>query len=101
MLIKTGAANTGYVVHQQIRTNYLPTCLTDFECVNCHKILKVQIVSSLVPVDLKVKYIDYSKYQFLISVEFKERVTSPFKMVVRFNNEFRKCLGEDNYNQQL
>lgn len=55
----------------------------------------------MVPVDLRVKYVDYSKYQFLISVEFKERVTSPFKMVVRFNDEFRKCLGDQNYNQQL
>lgn len=97
-----GIVNLGDRVIQGIRASYLPKCLTDNECTKCFKVLKANVVDSNVPILVKVNFVPFSQYQFLIEYNFQGLyVTSKFKTVVRLNEEFKGCLADDDFNQQI
>jgi len=94
--------NLGDKVVQSVRASYLPTCLTDNECAKCFKVLKANVVDANVPVFVKISYIPFSQYQFLIEYNFQGLiVTSKFKTVIKLSEEFKGCLADDDYHQQL
>ena len=41
--IKGSVNGIGRVV-QGIRLSYIPTCFTDEDCINCHKILDIRVI---------------------------------------------------------
>ena len=89
-------------VVQSVRASYLPKCLTDNECSKCFKSLKVNVIDANVPILVKVSFVPFSQYQFLIEYNFQGLfVTSKFKTVVRFSEEFKGCLNDDDFNQQI
>lgn len=87
---------------QSVRANYLPTCLTENECSRCFRALKVSVVDSNVPILVTVEYIYSSQYQFLIEYDFQGLfVTSKFKTLIKLNDEFKGCLADEDFDNQL
>lgn len=55
-----------------------------------------------VPILVKISFVPFSQYQFLIEYNFQGLiVTSKFKTVIKFNEIYKGCLADDDYNQQL
>lgn len=55
--------------------------------------------------NLSVNYNPFTKYQWVVKIEFNEIVTSAFKIVVSLNEEFRdygaNCFADSDFDQQL
>ena len=104
VLTNSGAVNLGNSVAMQIRSNYLPPCLTDFECSNCQQALSVSIVSAINYASFTVKYNPFTKYQWLITVSFDEIISTPFKAIVQLNPAYKgqsRCFTDADFNQKL
>lgn len=54
------------------------------------------------PILTKVNYVPLSQYQFIIEYNFQGLlVTSKFKVVIKLNEEFKGCLADDDFTQQI
>lgn len=64
--------------------------------------LKVNVVNANVPILVKTNFIPLSQYQFAIEYNFQGLiVTSKFKTVIKLNEEFKGCLADEDFDQQL
>jgi len=62
----------------------------------------VSVVDANVPILVTVQYIYSSQYQFLIEYDFQGLyVTSKFKTLIKLNDEFKGCLADEDFNNQL
>lgn len=83
--------------------SYLPECARAFDCAQCHEILEVRVVDSLVKaLGVKVQYVPNSQYQFVIEFDFGSAfVSSFFTFVVQINQNFAGCFSASDMNQQI
>lgn len=62
----------------------------------------MSVVDSNVPILVTVEYIYSSQYQFLIEYDFQGLfVTSKFKTLIKLNDEFKGCLADEDFDNQL
>ena len=104
VLTNSGAVNLGNTVAIQIKANYLPPCMTDFDCNNCQQALAASIVTAVNYASFTIKYNPFTKYQWSITVNFDEIISSPFKVVLKLNPAYKtqaRCFSDDDFNQQL
>ena len=92
----------GDKVVQMVRASYLPTCISKDECAECFKVLKVNVINANVPITVKVSYVAFSQYQFLIEYDFQGLfVTSAFRTIIKLNPEFLGCIAAEDYDRQI
>ena len=91
----------GYVL-VRVRATYLPSCISQNECSTCFKVIKANVISVNVPVNVVVNFVPLSQWQWVIKVDFLGLiVTSTFKMVIKLNDEFKGCIAAEDYDNQL
>ncbi len=67
----------------------MPPALTADDCMNCHKILWVRVVSSAVVPGVKVNFLPKSQYQFLAEFDFNGIFAIPvFTISIQINPDF-------------
>lgn len=64
--------------------------------------MKVNLINATVPITVKVSYVAFSQYQFLVEYDFQGLyVSSAFRTIIKLNPEFLGCLHEEDYDSQI
>ena len=73
-------------VVQGVRLSYIPKCFTDKDCIDCFKILNVNVIQSNISVLITVGFVPNSDGQFIVTYDFGGVITSTyFKYLIRIN----------------
>lgn len=102
VLSSKGAVNLRSEIVFNVRANYLPPCITAFECSECVKALSVVIFSAVNYASFDVNFNPFTKYQWSVRVKFDEEISSPVKLSVRLNQEYKgrnNCFKDADFDQ--
>lgn len=62
----------------------------------------MNVVEANVPILVKVNFVPFSQYQFLVEYDFQGAfVTSKFKTVIKLDERWKGCLADDDFSQQI
>lgn len=85
----TGTVHLFGKIVQGVRLSYIPPELTANDCMNCHKLLWVRVISSSVVPGVRVNYLPKSQYQFLTEFDFNGLFAIPvFSISIQINPDF-------------
>ena len=104
ILTSKGAVNLGSTIVFNVRANYLPPCMTNFECSECNNAFDVKLVSALNYASYSVEFNQFTKYQWNVKVTFDEIISVPVKFSVRINDDFKgknNCFRDSDFDQEL
>ena len=91
MISLTGTVHLFGKIVQGVRLSYIPPELTANDCLNCHKLLWVRVISSKVVPGVRVNYLPKSQYQFMAEFDFNGLFAIPvFTISIQINPDFAK-----------
>ena len=91
----TGSVHAFGKIVQGVRLSYIPPALTANDCMNCHKLLWVRVISSSVVPGVRVNYLPKSQYQFLTEFDFNGLFAIPvFTISIQINPDFAQYFSE-------
>lgn len=91
----TGAVHLFGKVVQGVRLSYIPPALTANDCMDCHKLLWVRVISSIIVPGVRVNYLPKTQYQFMVEFDFNGVFAIPvFTISVQINPDFAKYFSE-------
>ena len=85
VLSSKGAVNLGSEIVFNVQANYLPPCVTNFECSECNNALDIKLVSALNYASYNIKFNPFTKYQWNVNVKFDEVISVAVKFSVKIN----------------